>query len=63
MNLFKIVPWFIGFTFVLIILLWIVMGVLMYKSVESVNEVGLKGMTEQIWCGKDTNCKLPEVLK
>lgn len=63
MNLFKIVPWFIGLVFTLIILVWIVMGVLMYKGIDSVNEVGVKGITEQLWCGKDTNCKLPEVLK
>jgi hypothetical protein len=63
MNLFKIVPWFIGLAFTLIILGWIVMGVLMYKGISSVNEVGAKGMVEQLWCGKDTNCKLPDVLK
>lgn len=59
--LFRIVPWFIGFCFVLIITIWIVGGVVLYKSVDTVNEKGVKGVIEGLWCGKEPNCKLPEV--
>ena len=60
MNLFKIVPWFIGFTFILIIAIWIVAGLTIYKGIEAVSEVGLKSIAEHVWCGKDADCKLLE---
>lgn len=60
MNVHKIVPWFIGMVFVFIIASWITMGVIAYKSIDAVNEHGVKGVIESVWCGKDTDCKLPE---
>ena len=59
--LFRIVPWFIGFVFALILSIWIISGILAFKSLDAINEKGLKGVVEQVWCGKDTDCKLPEV--
>lgn len=59
--LFRIVPWFIGFVFVLIVSIWIIGGILAFKSFDAINEKGLKGVIEQMWCGKDANCKLPEI--
>lgn len=61
MSLFRIVPWFIGFVFVLIVSIWIVGGILVFKSVDAINEKGLRGVVEQVWCGKESNCKLPEI--
>lgn len=62
MNLFKIVPWFIGIVFVVIIAGWIAMGVIAYKSVDAIDKHGLKGVAERVWCGKSADdCKLPEV--
>lgn len=57
--LFRIVPWFIGFCFILVISGWIVLGIVAYKSINTVQEVGVKGVVEQLWCGKEPNCKLP----
>lgn len=58
---FRIVPWFIGFAFVLIISICIIGGILAFKSFDVITEKGLKGVAEQVWCGKNDNCKLPEV--
>ena len=59
--IFRFVPWFIGFVFILVISGWILIGFFAYKSVDAINDKGLKGVVEQVWCGKDTECKLPEV--
>lgn len=59
--MFRVVPWFIGFVFVLIISIWIVGGILAYKTINAVNENGLRSLAEQVWCGKEADCKLPWV--
>lgn len=59
--MFRIVPWFIGFVAMLIVSIWIVGGILVFKFVDAINEKGLRGVAEQVWCGKEPNCKLPEV--
>jgi hypothetical protein len=59
--IFRIVLWFIGFVFMLVISGWILIGFFAYKSVYAINDNGLKGVVEQVWCGKDTECKLPEI--
>lgn len=56
---FTLIKTFILIVFVLIICVWIFMGVLAYKGVTTVDERGLKGFVEQIWCGKQADCKLP----
>lgn len=61
--MFKIVPWFIGFVFFVVILGWITMGVLAYKTIDAVGDKGLKGVAEQVWCGKADKCTLPEFTK
>ena len=59
--LFKIVPSFIVLVGILILGLFVVIGIFTYNTMESVNEVGVKGVLEQVWCGKQhTNCKLLE---
>lgn len=50
---------FSGIVFVLMISIWIFGAVLTYKVVDQVNEQGLKGVVEQVWCGKDADCKQP----
>lgn len=59
MNLHKIVPYFIALVFVFIVCSWIFMGVIAYKGATSINENGVKGVVEQLWCGKQPDCKLP----
>lgn len=61
MNLFKIVPLFIGFVFVVIVSYWIFLGFVVYKSAEAIQNEGLSGVAQTIWCGKKPDCKLPEV--
>jgi hypothetical protein len=58
--MFKVIPWFIGFVFVVIILFWIVAGILVYKGATAVGDQGVRGVVERLWCGeKATDCKLP----
>ena len=60
--IFRIFPFFFGFILFVIVTGWIVMGVVAYKSINAVNEKGLKGVAEQVWCGKEnTDCKLPDL--
>ena len=61
--IFRIFPFFFGFVILLVITIWIVVGVVAYKSIDAVNEKGLKGVAEQVWCGKEnTNCTLPDLV-
>ena len=61
MNLFKIIPIFIGFVFVTIICWWIFVGVVVYRGSNEIAENGLGSIVHDIWCGKKTNCKVPGV--
>lgn len=61
MNLFKIVPIFIGIVFVLIISCWIIMGILVYKGSTQISEEGLSSIVHSLWCGKRSDCKVPGV--
>lgn len=58
----RIFPWLFGFAFLSIISVWIVIGVVMYKSASTVSEVGVKGAMQSLWCGNQANCKLPDLL-
>ena len=53
--MFKVVPWFIGFVFVLVICMWIgyaVIGVTVYKEVKA---KGLHSIFNQVWNGPSEN--------
>jgi ABC-type phosphate transport system permease subunit len=56
-------PWIFAVVFVLIIACWIGMAFIFAKGITTIEEKGLKGLTEQVWCGKDTTCKLPEAAQ
>jgi hypothetical protein len=62
-TMFKLIPWFIGAVFAIIISSWIVRGYLVVKGVGAVDEKGLKGVVEQVWCGKAADCKLPDIAQ
>lgn len=49
--LFKVVPIFIGFVFVLIIVIFITVGVIGFKAVNAVDQKGLKTVISDIWNG------------
>jgi hypothetical protein len=59
----KIFPWFFGAVFALIIGGWIVTGYVVVQGVGAVDEKGLKGVAEQVWCGKAADCKLPGAVQ
>lgn len=54
--LFRLVPWFIGFVFIVVVLFWIVLGVLAYKGIGEIGEIGLRATVERLWCGP-SGCK------
>lgn len=51
--LFKIVPIFIGFVFIVTIGIWIVIGLVGLKAVEKVDKQGLKSVISDVWNGRD----------
>ena len=55
----KLFLWFCGFAVVTIFAAWIFIGVVV-NSLRTISDVGLKNVVEQVWCGKDAACKLPE---
>jgi hypothetical protein len=57
----KLFPWFFGFVVTCILAIWILTAVLITQTVTTVADVGLKNVVEQVWCGKDAACKLPEM--
>ena len=59
-TIFKVV---FGISVIIIVGTWIVMGVLAYKTIDAVGERGVKGVVEEVWCGKDTQCSLPAIAK
>jgi ABC-type phosphate transport system permease subunit len=56
----KIFPWFFGTVVVLIISWFIFVAYTMINAVSIINEKGLSGFTEQVWCGKKVECELPK---
>ena len=62
--LFRLVVGFILIAWVAIFAYWIVVGVILVKTADAVNEKGLKTVIETIWCGKEAkDCKLPSQEK
>jgi len=59
----KLVKWFIGFVFVLILCQIIAMVYLFITGSAIIEEKGVKGLSERVWCGKDVKCKLPEIAQ
>ncbi len=56
-RIFKITPWLIGFCFVATILQFVVFGILAVKVVDEVQDKGVKSIVENVWCGKQQDCK------
>lgn len=56
---FRLVTVVIVLAFLAIIGFWIIMGTVAYKTVEQVDEKGIKGVVEQVWCGKQKDCTIP----
>lgn len=54
--IFKLIPYFIGFVFFLIISVWIFYGFLAYKAVSVAQaqdyDKGIKPVIERVWCGE-----------
>lgn len=59
----KIINWIVGTVFALslvsAIVFSILIGVVTVKAVDQVDEQGLRGVLEQLWCGKSVDCKIP----
>ena len=51
--LFKIVPIFIGFVFVVIICWWVFLGVVFFKAGKEIDKRGVKSIVFQIWNGSE----------
>lgn len=45
---------------VVIVGAWIVAGVTAATAVSEISDKGLRGVAEQLWCGKSADCKLPQ---
>lgn len=55
--MFRIIATLIALTFVGIVAFWIFAGTMAVKAVGQIEEQGVKGIVEQIWCGKnDSGC-------
>ncbi len=55
--IFRIISILIAFVFVATVGFWIVVGVFAFNSVGAIDQHGIKGVVEQIWCGKEKpNC-------
>ena len=50
-NFSKMIFVFIAVVFALILLFWAAAAVITYVSIDTIREVGLRGLIEQIWCG------------
>jgi len=61
--LFKVVPFFVCVVFALILAWYVFLGVLLVKGYDKIDEVGLKGAMESVWCGKQVDCKLPSLTE
>ncbi len=50
---------FIAVVSTVVVLAWITMAVLIFKVIDHVDEHGIKGATERIWCGRNQDCFSP----
>ena len=55
--MFRLISAAIAVVFVAIIGFWIFAGTMLFKAAGAVEEVGVKGVIEQVWCGsKNQDC-------
>lgn len=55
--LFRIISTLIAVVFVATVGFWILVGVFAFNSISAFEKHGIKGVVEQIWCGKEKpNC-------
>lgn len=57
--MFRVIATIVALGFVGIVCFWIFAGVLAVKAADQVGEQGVRGVVEQLWCGKSVDCKLP----
>jgi ABC-type phosphate transport system permease subunit len=55
----KLLLAYIGVSIAALFVIWI-STLLIANSLTTISEVGLKSVVEQVWCGKDTTCRLSE---
>jgi hypothetical protein len=48
--------WYCGYAIVTIFVVWI-LTFLVATGLTTISEVGLKGIVEQVWCGKNVTCR------
>lgn len=58
-RIFKLFPYFFVGILVIILAVWAGTGYLVYKTGSAINEKGVKGVAESLYCGKTPDCKLP----
>ena len=49
----------IGIIATIIVAGWILLGIIVVKTINHIDENGIKGATERIWCGRNQDCHLP----
>ncbi len=55
--IFRIVATIIALTFIGIVAFWIFVGTVAFKAVDEIDQKGVHGVVQQIWCGKENpNC-------
>jgi hypothetical protein len=57
-TMFRVITTIIVLGFTAILAFWIFAGFLAYKAADGIGEKGVRGVVEQLWCGKSTNCEL-----
>ncbi len=56
-RLFRFVSVMIVLTFIATLLGWLFVGILVYDTATEIENQGIKGVVEQLWCGKQNpNC-------
>lgn len=61
--MFRIASTIIALGFVAMLAYWSFLGFIAVKSFDAISEIGVKGVAEQIYCGKQADCKLPFEVK
>ena len=55
--MFRLVSTIIGIGFIAVFVFYILVGVVLWKSADGIQENGLQGVIAQIWCGsKNKDC-------
>lgn len=55
--MFRLISAMIAVVFLVIVGFWFVAGTLLFQAAGAVEEVGVKGVIEQVWCGsKNQDC-------